>query len=226
MWRYVVKKECVPFVLKYALNTIKVRNKEYAVELIINERKNEIKSAQCFDCAASSGGCKYAIAFLMWAHRKSEEPAPTFVACYWKRPTMSSIGTSLKCVTAKVLSRSKYEESTVLNTNFLEDFIKIAKARKLDSQIMRHFIHNYDNSLMSLSLHSFLLKYCNCSDRYKKNVADFLLFAKQHMNSNLCIKAAEATKEQSSCPLWYKLQYGKITASTIYEAANYKQFVC
>ncbi|XP_011165047.1 uncharacterized protein LOC105199588 [Solenopsis invicta] len=200
----------------------KVRNKAYAVELIIDERQNEIKSAQCFDCAASSGGCKHAIAFLMWAHRRSEEPAPTSIACYWKRPTMSSIGTSLKCVTAKVLSRSKYEESTVLNTNFLEDFIEIAKARKLDSQITRHFIHNYDNSLKSLSLHFLLLKYCSCSDRDKRNVTDFLLFAKQHMSLNLCIEAAKATKEQSSCSLWYELRYGRITASTIYEATNCK----
>ncbi|KYQ59429.1 hypothetical protein ALC60_01545 [Trachymyrmex zeteki] len=55
-----------------------------------------------------------------------------------------------------------------------------------------------------------------------RNVTNFLLFAKQHMSSNLCIEAAKATKEQSSCPLWYELRYGKITASTIYEAANCK----
>lgn len=169
------------------------------------------------------GGCKHAITFLMWTHRRSKEPAPTSVTCYWKCSTMFSIGTSLKLVTAKALSRGQHKQFAASNNiNFLGDLIEIAKARKLDSQITRHFIHNYDDSLKSLSLHYLLLKYCDNSDQDIRNVTNFLLFAKQHMSSNLCIEAAKATKEQSSCPLWYELRYGKITASTIYEAANCK----
>ncbi|GBP61533.1 hypothetical protein EVAR_44004_1 [Eumeta japonica] len=31
-----------------------------------------VKSIECHDCVASQGGCKHAIAFLMWIHRRSE----------------------------------------------------------------------------------------------------------------------------------------------------------
>ena len=31
------------------------------------------------------GGYKHALAVLMWIHRRSEDPAPTKVACYWKK---------------------------------------------------------------------------------------------------------------------------------------------
>ncbi|GBP43076.1 hypothetical protein EVAR_96338_1 [Eumeta japonica] len=30
------------------------------------------------------GGCKHALALVMWTHRRSEDPTPTEVACYWK----------------------------------------------------------------------------------------------------------------------------------------------
>ncbi|KAJ0173001.1 hypothetical protein K1T71_011177 [Dendrolimus kikuchii] len=32
---------------------------------------------QYHDCAASQGGCKHAVALLMWFHRRSEEPSCT-----------------------------------------------------------------------------------------------------------------------------------------------------
>ncbi|GBP90822.1 hypothetical protein EVAR_66005_1 [Eumeta japonica] len=31
-----------------------------------------------------NGGCKHALALVMWTHRRSEDPTPTEVACYWK----------------------------------------------------------------------------------------------------------------------------------------------
>lgn len=37
---------------------------------------------------------------LMWLHRHSEEPAPTSVICYWKKPVLSQVGLSLKFMKA------------------------------------------------------------------------------------------------------------------------------
>ncbi|KYM93678.1 hypothetical protein ALC62_15720 [Cyphomyrmex costatus] len=34
-------------------------------------------------------GCKHALAVLMWVHRRSEDPAPTEIACYWKKSRLS-----------------------------------------------------------------------------------------------------------------------------------------
>lgn len=55
---------------------------------------NIILSVQCQDCVASQGGCKHAIAFLMWVHRRSEEPSCTSVECYWKKFRLSRVGTA------------------------------------------------------------------------------------------------------------------------------------
>ncbi|GBP91591.1 hypothetical protein EVAR_54560_1 [Eumeta japonica] len=63
----------------------KVRSKPYTVTIIVDEKNSVIISSQCHDCAASAGGCKHAVAFLMWLHRRSEEPSCTQVQCYWKK---------------------------------------------------------------------------------------------------------------------------------------------
>ncbi|GBP02341.1 hypothetical protein EVAR_97168_1 [Eumeta japonica] len=59
-------------------------SKAYSVTLTINEKSRKIQDVQCHDCAASAGGCKHALALVMWTHRRSEDPTPTEVACYWK----------------------------------------------------------------------------------------------------------------------------------------------
>ncbi|GBP88368.1 hypothetical protein EVAR_52673_1 [Eumeta japonica] len=68
-------------------------------------RKTKLSSVQCEDCVASQGGCKHAIAFLMWLHRRSEEPSCTSVECYWKKSKLSRVGSSMKYMTAKELSK-------------------------------------------------------------------------------------------------------------------------
>ena len=37
------------------------------------------------------GGCKHAIAFIMWLHEKSNTPAPTQTECYWRKPKLSRV---------------------------------------------------------------------------------------------------------------------------------------
>ncbi|VVC86940.1 unnamed protein product [Leptidea sinapis] len=51
------------------------------------------------------GGCKHALALLMWTHRRSEDPTPTEVACYWKKSRLSGIGTVIKYIEAEKLTK-------------------------------------------------------------------------------------------------------------------------
>lgn len=50
----------------------KVHGKLYGSTLVI-DKDDVIISVQCQDCVASQGGCKHAIALLMWVHRRSED---------------------------------------------------------------------------------------------------------------------------------------------------------
>ncbi|KAK4875831.1 hypothetical protein RN001_012253 [Aquatica leii] len=67
----------------------RVRSKPYHCSLECDEKEREIMSVLCEDCAASKGGCKHAVAFLMWLHRRSEEPSTTSIKCYWKKSKLA-----------------------------------------------------------------------------------------------------------------------------------------
>ncbi|CAH2000880.1 unnamed protein product [Acanthoscelides obtectus] len=86
----------------------KVRSKAYNVTMVINENESEIISCQCHDCAASAGGCKHVVAFLMWVHRRSEEPPSTLVECYWKKPTLSRVHHGAADVEKGSTAQTKY----------------------------------------------------------------------------------------------------------------------
>lgn len=45
----------------------------------------------------------------MWVHRRSEEPSCTSTECYWKKSKLSRVGSSLKYLTAKELSKGNPE---------------------------------------------------------------------------------------------------------------------
>lgn len=106
-----------------------MRIKPYSVTAIINEKSSEIEEMKCLDCAASAGGCKHSIAFLMWLHRRSEEPAPTTVVCYWKKPVMSQIGSNIKYIkSVDVCKPFKKPKVKILpSDNFLDDVIAMTK---------------------------------------------------------------------------------------------------
>ncbi|KAI5750303.1 hypothetical protein M8J76_014477 [Diaphorina citri] len=114
----------------------RLRATPYNVICVIDEENEEIIDAQCEDCPASEGGCKHKIAFLMWIHRRSEEPSPMEIQSYWKKSTLSSAG-----------------------------------------------------------------------------LAPLLLSS---------INVEKKTREQSDCPLWHIVRYGRVTASKFYSVAHCK----
>ena len=107
----------------------KVRSKLYAVTLIIDEEDDVICSVECHDCVASQGGCKHAMAFIMWVHRRSEEPSCTSTECYWKKSKLSQVGTSLKYITAKEMTKG----SPILpsNSSVLTKYLEESRKRKI-----------------------------------------------------------------------------------------------
>ncbi|KAI4471882.1 hypothetical protein MML48_1g19446 [Holotrichia oblita] len=77
----------------------KIHSKQYKVSAVINETEEDVISCECIDCAAAEGGCKHAVVFLMWLHRRSEEVEVTSTTCYWKRPALAEVGQSTKYAT-------------------------------------------------------------------------------------------------------------------------------
>ncbi|KAL4717801.1 hypothetical protein ACJJTC_000950 [Scirpophaga incertulas] len=89
----------------------RVRATPYYCSLECDEKDNEILNVMCKDCAASSGGCKHAaVAFLIWLHRRSEEPSTTAIKCYWRKSKLSGIGTTFNMIKAKDFSSTTHNE--------------------------------------------------------------------------------------------------------------------
>ncbi|CAG9785152.1 unnamed protein product [Diatraea saccharalis] len=92
----------------------------YGDDAISYVQEEAVKSIECHDCVASQRG-KRAIAFLMWVHRRSEDPSCTSIECYWIKSKLSRVGTTVKYITAKDLSKGKPSLSS--NTGVFEKFL-------------------------------------------------------------------------------------------------------
>ncbi|KAL0839755.1 hypothetical protein ABMA28_016396 [Loxostege sticticalis] len=109
----------------------KVKSKPYRCTFVCNEETECIISVCCEDCAASLGGCKHAIALIMWLNRRTEEPSCTSVKCYWRKAKLSTVGSSLKFIkTADLVTPiSKKAKTSKLNLptsdgSFLKEIVE------------------------------------------------------------------------------------------------------
>ncbi|KAL4709610.1 hypothetical protein ACJJTC_007341 [Scirpophaga incertulas] len=182
--------------------------------MVIDETNSLITSCQCLDCAASAGGCKHAVAFLMWAHRRSEEPSCTEVECYWRKPTLSRVGTTLKYVTLNQLCKKTAVQHDT-NPHLYNEFVQEAKKRKIDNCELLKYQSDFKYSdVRQFSLYHMFMQ---TSDELKNNVDQFIENLKQKLDQNALKLTEEATRSQFRNTMWYELRYARITASKVYE---------
>ncbi|KAL0859607.1 hypothetical protein ABMA27_010738 [Loxostege sticticalis] len=183
--------------LKREGNICTVKCKICPEHKIVDEDEEKVTSIQCHDCVAVQGGCKHAIALLMWVHRRSEEPSCTEVQCYWQKSKLSRVGTTLKFISAKDLSKG----SPMLPSNYtvLEKFLEEGKKRNLGNCELLKYQHDYNgDELFSVSMHQLVFK-------YKSECCDLFL---------------TETRDQFKNNLWYELRYGRVTSSKAYEVSR------
>lgn len=197
----------------------KVRKTPYKVTLIFSEKDSVIQSVQCQDCAASAGGCKHAIAFLSWVHRRSEEPATTSIKCYWSKSKLSSVGTSIKFIKAKDIAKQSSCQNNLTDGSFLRAVMGESRKRNLQTQLSKYFCDPCTANRLSIHklFHGFRKTGADVSD-----VNLFFKYCSDNMDSNTCKTVSSQTIEQAGCPLWYELRYGRVTASKAYDVAHCK----
>lgn len=156
----------------------------------------------------------------MWLHRRSEEPSPTEVACYWKKSKLSKVGTSLKFITLKEFGAKDDFSSDEESSAFLREVLKKGVETGCKSQMLKHF-KSEDGIDERLGLHHLMHKYVLQGGQ--KQSTDFFTFCSNSMDIELCNEAAIKTSEQSNCSLWYNLRYARITASKLYDAVHCKK---
>lgn len=166
------------------------------------------------------GGCKHAIAFLAWLHRRSEEPSRTSIECYWKKSKLSAVGTSIKFIKAKEIN-SASSPNLVLNTPEVDNFLSVVINNcKEVGDTNNHLMTFYKepNDVEKLSIHHLMISSTTT------NPSDFIEHCKNLMTTEACKRAALETLQQNECPLWHELRYARITASKAYEAAHCNVF--
>ncbi|KAJ8668339.1 hypothetical protein QAD02_010002 [Eretmocerus hayati] len=201
----------------------KVKSPNYNVHVVIDEKKENVLEATCADCAASKGGCKHAVAVLAWLHRRSEEPAPTTVQCYWKKPALSSVGTTIKYLTISDMlagKRTKNSEPDRTsresdNKDFLRRIVHDARVKDTRSHLLRFCSLTVTQKL---TLHYQSIVFTG----NKNSVDEFLQACQQWLTPENCAHANKMTINQSSSVSWFQLRYGRITASLIWDAGRCK----
>lgn len=164
-----------------------------------------------------SGGCKHAIALAAWVHRRSEEPSPTEVKCYWKRGRLSSVGLSIKFVTARELNQRNNDQGPQdVGSNFLNEVVALCRQEDdLDCILLNQFTPCASN----LSMHKLIIEFCTCD---KKTSDQFLSFLTHKLMTEDLDQIFIDTLNQYLDPLWIELHYCRISASKLFEAAQCK----
>ncbi|KZS03599.1 Uncharacterized protein APZ42_033641 [Daphnia magna] len=219
-WVQVHRHENVFTVLGVIAPEHNVTSKNCIVEVKIDIERYEIVSAICKSCVAHQGGCKHHIAFIGWIHRRSEEPAKTEVECYWKKIFLSQVGTTTKFIEARNFVNNKRKNGKGSG--------KVIKLRKKETpsgsflkevipQIFNYF-QEHDEWFQNLDLHNLMQLFQRSFPAGSPE--QFRVFCKTNMKNENCKIAAAKTASQSECGHWFKLRYGRITASKLFEVSR------
>lgn len=156
----------------------------------------------------------------MWLHRRSEEPSPTEVACYWAKSKLSKVGTSIKYLTLKYFGAKEDLSSDEDSSRFLKEVLEKGVQYQSDSQLIKHFKSNLIED--NLGLYTLMMRFLSSQDN---DCTQFLNFCTNMMDAQLCMEVSVKTAGQSNCSLRFELRYARITASKIYDAAHCKRCV-
>jgi len=193
--------------------------KNYTVSCVIDEGQQEVKEVKCHDCPASEGGCKHSVAFLMWLHRRSEEPSPTDTICYWKKSKLAGSLSSRSFITTSDFGPPKkahIEEAKV--DTFFRAYIEEAKKLNIKNTLLSY---NGVQKFHALSLHTLFHSYKKNGD--EKDADSFLSFCKMNMSMENIKEIEEKTRDQSQCLLWSEIRFARITASKAFEVTRCKK---
>lgn len=160
------------------------------------------------------------MAFLLWLHRRSEEPSVTSVECYWKVSILSKVGSTEKWMSLKNLSKTQIPPLPQVPAGLFEEILIEGRKRKCQGTIFQEAFGS--DPVSRVSLHKLILKYKTQPDIL--SAKGFVDFIKSNISLDDCGKVQAITINQHKSSRWYEVRYGRITASKLYEAARCKTF--
>lgn len=152
---------------------------------------------------------------IFWLLRRSEEPSPTEILCYWKKSLLSTVK-GIKSKTVDELSL----KSTVMKAvddRMLKEFIALGKDCNRNAFIIRYSEENRKKITLYVD-HLFIA----FTEAYPQQITveNFTTFCVQEMTPDRCLRVHNETLDQSSKSEWYYQRYARITASKLYECSR------
>lgn len=154
------------------------------------------------------------MAFLLWIHRRSEEPSVTSKECYWKKSSLSNVGTA-KMDLASLVDKP-LPQIEARNDQYVKDVVLL-----FPTAIGGIFDIEQQRNVTPLSIYQLFIKYREISGPIL-NADDFIQYMVGVMTDSSCIEAEKCTQNQSKNSLWYELKFGRVTASRIHEVCRCK----
>ncbi|XP_037298685.1 uncharacterized protein LOC119190579 [Manduca sexta] len=186
----------------------KIRCPSYSVSLVVEVKEGIVISVQCHNCPASQGGCKHAVAFLMWAHRRSEEPPCTSIECYWKKSKFA------KCTTVKEMKGNSSSTCKEFGDVVLNDFLVESKRSNLCTTQILKYQADYKVPDILFSMHYLSIKHKKGSD-----CETFLAEINDVFSQEIINFVESLTQAQHKIQAWHELRYARITASKAFNVS-------
>lgn len=173
-----------------------------------------------------AGGCKHAVALLGWLYRKTEEKPCTSVESYWKKPRLSKVGSTVRTANDLRSSQRKTRNHGLQSkkkedaADFLSlgDVLQAAETNNSQCGLLKHYVQ--PEVTLTLSIHLLMRDFLLASNT--KSAIDFIEFCKPRYTKELIDEIFTLTMDQSECPAWFRIKYGRIGASKLYETAHCK----
>lgn len=153
----------------------------------------------------------------MWVHRRSEEPACTSVESYWKKSSLSKVGTSLKYLKANEFGATRSRGPPITNSPLFSQVREELKNRQVNVQILKHSDGYEAPDTITVSLHYCILSYAKTG---RNDHEDFVSFLRQCISDRICGNVETLTRSQYKSALWHEMRYGRITASKAYDVMH------
>ena len=171
---------------------------------------------KCKECVASAGGCKHALAFLGCMYTKSGCSSVTEKECYWRKSSLSKVGSTIKFIKAiyrgskkSSVSHKRRRKKTPAGSfvnEVVEDISMNWEKNELNENIPELYYHFSDNLSWSGQLDIHILFQLFKRNNSSRTMNDFLTFCERNMSDEACIKAKNYTIKQSSNNVWIHLR--------------------
>jgi hypothetical protein len=138
---------------------------------------------------------------VFWLNRRSEEPSPTQIKCYWEKARLPKVANTDVHLAAEDTGKKRLTLTPGVEESSLQSFFieSMSMGAMSSASIIRHCQPKTD--LIGIDG---LVQAYSTLNRAQNDAVEFITFAKDQMNDTDCANIATKTVLQSKSKTWEK----------------------